>query len=160
MEYTMGIDLGTSSVKVVLLNRSGKMTEAVSKRYRIDIPVLGWAEQDPEEWWTAARAAVQEVLCTYGAAGSQVKAIGFSGQMHGLVALGKDGRPVCPAIIWMDQRAGQESAEIQKIAEENGLTQKLMNRPIPGALICSLLWLKRHRPAQFEKIRWVMPPKD
>lgn len=160
MEYTMGIDLGTSSVKVALLSQSGEMTEAVSKRYGIDIPILGWAEQDPEEWWIAARAAVQEAMHTCGVTGSQVKGIGFSGQMHGLVALGKNGRPVCPAIIWMDQRAGQESAEIQKIAEENGLLQKLMNRPIPGALICSLLWLKRHRPAQFEKIRWVMPPKD
>lgn len=160
MEYTMGIDLGTSSVKAALLGRSGEMPEAVSKRYGIDIPVLGWAEQDPEEWWTSAKAAVQEAMRTCGVTGSQVKAIGFSGQMHGLVALGKDGRPVCPAIIWMDQRAGQESVEIQKIAEENGLSQKLMNRPIPGTLICSLLWLKRHRPAQFEKIRWVMPPKD
>lgn len=160
MEYTMGIDLGTSSVKVALLSRSGEMTEAVSKKYRIDIPALGWAEQDPEEWWTAAKAAVRGALRACGATGSQVKGIGFSGQMHGLVALGKDGKPVCPAIIWMDQRAGQESVEIQKIAEENGLSQKLMNRPIPGTLICSLLWLKHHQPAQFEKIRWVMPPKD
>lgn len=160
MEYTMGIDLGTSSVKAALLGRSGEMTEAVSKRYGIDIPVLGWAEQDPEEWWAATKAAVQEALRICEVTGSQVKGIGFSGQMHGLVALGKDGKPVCPAIIWMDQRAGQESTQTQKIAEENGLTQKLMNRPIPGTLICSLLWLKRHRPAQFEKICWVMPPKD
>lgn len=160
MEYTIGIDLGTSSVKVALLSRPGEMAGAVSKEYGIHIPALGWAEQDPEEWWAAAKAAVQEALHACGATGRQVKGVGFSGQMHGLAALDKEGKPACPAIIWMDQRAGQESAGIQKIAEENGLTQKLMNRPVPGTLICSLLWLKRHRPAQFEKIRWVMPPKD
>lgn len=160
MEYTMGIDLGTSSVKAALLSRSGELAGTASKKYSISIPELGWAEQDPEEWWCATKAAVKEVLHTCGVAGNQVKGIGFSGQMHGLVALDKNGQTGCPAIIWMDQRATQESEEIQKIVEEHGLGQKLMNRPIPGTLICSLLWLKQHKPAQFEKIRWVMPPKD
>lgn len=160
MEYTMGIDIGTSSVKAALLERSGRLAGAVSKKYGISIPTLGWAEQDPEEWWEAAKAAAAEVLGVCGASGGQVKGIGFSGQMHGLVALGEDGKPVCPAIIWMDQRSGQESAELQKIAEENGFDGMLMNRPIPGSLICSLLWLKRHKPALFEQVHSVMLPKD
>ncbi len=160
MEYTMGIDVGTSSVKAALLERSGRLAGAVSKKYEIFIPTLGWAEQDPEEWWEAAKSAVAEVLRVCGVSGGQVKGIGFSGQMHGLVALDKDEKPVCPAIIWMDQRSGKESAELQKIVEENGLGGTLMNRPIPGSLICSLLWLKRHEPALFEEIRWAMLPKD
>lgn len=160
MEYTMGIDLGTSSVKAALLDRSGRLAGAVGKPYGISIPALGWAEQDPEEWWSAAKSAVGEVLQTCGVSREQVKGIGFSGQMHGVVALDKEGIPVYPAIIWMDQRAGQESKDIQRIVKENDLDQKLMNRPIPGTLVCSLLWLKRNRPAQYEKIRWVMLPKD
>lgn len=160
MEYTMGIDIGTSSVKAALLERSGKLAGAVGKKYGISIPALGWAEQDPEEWWEAAKAAVAEVLRVCGVTGGQVKGIGFSGQMHGLAALDKDGKPVCPAIIWMDQRSGPESAEIHKMMEEHGLSRLLMNRPIPGTLICTLFWLKRHEPALLEKIRWVMLPKD
>lgn len=160
MEYTMGIDLGTSSVKAALLDRSGRLAGAVGKRYGISIPALGWAEQDPEAWWSAVRLAVAELLQTSGVSKEQVKGIGFSGQMHGVVLLDQKGVPVCPAIIWMDQRARQESEEIQRIAAETGLDKQLMNRPIPGTLICSLLWLKRHRPTQYEKIRWAMPPKD
>ncbi len=160
MEYTMGIDLGTSSVKAALLDRSGRLTGAEGKKYGISIPALGWAEQDPEEWWSAAKMAVAQLLRAGGVSRERIKGIGFSGQMHGVVALDQKGAPVCPAIIWMDQRAGQEGEEIQRIAAETGLDKKLMNRPIPGTLICSLLWLKRHRPEQYEKIRWVMPPKD
>lgn len=160
MEYTMGIDLGTSSVKAALLDHSGQLAGAAGKKYSISIPVLGWAEQDPEDWWSAAKAAVGELMRTTGISKEQIKGIGFSGQMHGMVALDREGRPVCPAIIWMDQRAGQESEDIQWIVAELGLDQKLMNRPIPGTMICSLLWLKRHRPAQFEAIRWVLSPKD
>lgn len=160
MEYTMGVDLGTSSVKAALLDKTGKLAGTASKSYRISIPALGLAEQDPEEWWAAAKAAMSEILKTNGASDSQIKGIGFSGQMHGLVALDGEKEPVCPAVIWMDQRSKEESEEILQIAERHHLTRKLMNRPIPGALICSLLWLKRRRPAEFEKIRYVMPPKD
>lgn len=156
----MGIDLGTSSVKAALLDRSGQLAGTVGKKYSISIPVLGWAEQDPGDWWSAAKAAIGKLMRTTGIPKEQIKGIGFSGQMHGMVALDQEGRPVCPAIIWMDQRAGQESEEIQRIAAELRLDKKMMNRPIPGTMICSLLWLKRHRPAQFESIRWVMSPKD
>lgn len=160
MEYTMGIDLGTSSVKAALLDRSGRLAGAVGKKYGISIPVIGWAEQDPEDWWSAAKAAIGELMQTTDISKEQINGIGFSGQMHGMAALDQEGRPVCPAIIWMDQRAGQEGEEIQRIAAEKGLDKKLMNRPIPGTMICSLLWLKRHRAAQFEAIRWVISPKD
>lgn len=160
MEYTMGIDLGTSSVKAALVDRYGRVCGVCSRPYGISIPQLGWAEQDPEEWWSAAKSAVSELLRTSHIPGSQVKGVGFSGQMHGLAALDEDGNPVCPAIIWMDQRAELESGEIRRIVEENGLAGTLMNRPVPGMLICSLLWLKRHRPEQYAKIRHVLLPKD
>lgn len=160
MEYTMGIDLGTSSVKAALLDRFGRLAGTAGGKYSISIPALGWAEQNPKDWWSAAKSAISELMRTTGIPKGQIKGIGFSGQMHGMVALNQEGRPVCPAIIWIDQRAGQESEDIQRIAAELGLDKKLMNRPIPGTMICSLLWMKRNRPAQFEAIRWVLSPKD
>src|SRR6185312_8183600 len=99
--YVLGIDLGTSSLKAVLVREDGAVCGSVTRAYPIDVPRPGWAEQDPEAWWGAAREAIQELT----AEAPPVAAICVGGQMHGTVLLDREGALVRPAIIWPDQRA-------------------------------------------------------
>ena len=100
----LGVDLGTSSVKTALVTASGRVVSSGSAAYPILRPQPGYAEQDPQAWWHAVCAAVQAAIREAGSA-VEVAAIGLSGQMHGTVLMGKDGRPLAPAIIWPDQRS-------------------------------------------------------
>lgn len=160
MEYVMGIDLGTSSVKAILMDRKGTITAVSQKGYEVEIPTSGFAHQAPEIWWKQTKAAIQEAIKKAGITPEEITASGFSGQMHGLVALDKENQPVMPAIIWMDQRSKEQQEKILKIVREQGLEEQLMNRPMPGMLICSLLWLKEHLPRTYEKTTHILLPKD
>lgn len=159
-EYVMGIDLGTSSVKAVFMDRLGHIAATSSYPYEVEVPYPAYAQQNPEEWWNAARKAIQSAMQKAGICGKQIKGIGFSGQMHGLVALDKKGNVLFPAIIWMDQRTKKEASEIHQIVHEMGLDEELMNQPVAGMLVCSLLWVKRNRPELYNKIAYVILPKD
>ena len=108
MDYVAGIDLGTSSVKVVLMDAAGHIAGSTGNGYPIQMPRFGWAEQNPEDWWTATKEALRGAMSRSGIRGTQIKGIGFSGQMHGLVLLDQTGAVVSPAIIWMDQRSSEE----------------------------------------------------
>ncbi|MCI8662180.1 MAG: xylulokinase [Hungatella sp.] len=160
MEYVMGIDLGTSSVKAVLMNREGKTTVAAGREYEIMISHAGYAVQDPEDWWRKTKEAAVQVLAHERALPDSVKGIGFSGQMHGLVALDREGKPLMPAVIWMDQRAGAQQKRIMELVREKGLEKELMNKPLTGMMICSLLWVKDNEPDIYRKIAHVLLPKD
>lgn len=159
MSYYAGIDLGTSSVKVVISDVQGKVLSIGQQGYPVDTPYVGYAEQDPEAWWSATVAAIQKALGKKSVTAEDIQGIGFSGQMHGMVALKKDGSLACQAIIWMDQRTGVEKDEIKELAGEL-LTEELLNQPNAGMLICSLYWLKKHQPKIYEEIDTVMLPKD
>jgi xylulokinase len=116
-ELLLGIDLGTSSVKAVFMDAGGNVKGSGQREYQIDSPQIGRAEQSPEEWWNAAALAVREGLGeARGEVGGAVtvRAVGFSGQMHGLVALGHDDLPVRPAIIWADQRSTDEARDVNE----------------------------------------------
>lgn len=160
MEYVMGIDLGTSSVKVILMDPGGRMAGAASRGYEVAIPEKGMAQQRAQVWWEQTRRAIREAMEKAGISGSQVKAVGFSGQMHGLVALDRDRQPLMPAIIWMDQRSSRQQQRILEAVKELHLEGQLMNRPMPGMLICSLLWVKENQPAVYERMAHVLLPKD
>ena len=103
MSSFIGIDLGTQSVKVVLYDEAGHLLSLAQRDYPLLTPQIGFAEQDPEEWWKQTFSALQEVL--YSVSNREIKAISFSGQMHGLVMLDNNYKSVCPAIIWADQRS-------------------------------------------------------
>ncbi|MDI9593873.1 MAG: xylulokinase [Atribacterota bacterium] len=157
MSSFIGIDLGTQSVKVVLYDEAGHLLSLAQRDYPLLTPQIGFAEQDPEEWWKQTFSALQEVL--YSVSNREIKAISFSGQMHGLVMLDKNYKSVCPAIIWADQRSEKEVHFIR---------EKLRSRlaPIAGSDIAtgfmgaSLFWVKNNRPDLYNKTRWVMLPKD
>ncbi|CAA7602606.1 glycerol kinase/xylulokinase [Acididesulfobacillus acetoxydans] len=155
-----GIDIGTSGTKVVLIDDTGRILASAYKEYPMAQPRPGWAEQDPELWWQAAAAGMREVLTKSGLSGQEVQAVGLSGQMHGAVLLDKDYELLRPAILWCDQRTG---AECEWMNEELG-TEKLFawsgNPALPGFTAPKLLWLRRHEPEIYARIKHVLLPKD
>lgn len=120
---------------------------------------IGYAEQDPELWWSCTVKTIREALVKSGIRPEELTGIGLSGQMHGVVALDRDRHPVMPAIIWMDQRSAEETKEIKALAAEL-LDTELLNQPGAGMMICSLLWLKKNQPKLYDTIYHVMLPKD
>ena len=159
MSCLAGIDLGTSSVKVMLMREDGTPLAISHAEYDVQKPAIDRAEQEPELWWTQTVKAVREAIARAGIRGDDISCIGLSGQMHGLVALDKAGNPVCPAIIWMDQRSLQEAKRIAERASDF-IGEELLNQPSSGMLVCSLLWLKTNRPELYAKTAAVMLPKD
>lgn len=159
MRYLAGIDLGTSSVKVLIMDTEGNSLAVTHAEYDVMTPKMLYAEQNPDQWWKCTVAAIQEAMQKSGIDREELAGIGLSGQMHGLVALDREYRLVGPAIIWMDQRSAEETAQIRQLARELS-DQELLNQPGAGMMICTLLWLKHHQPDVYEKIQYVMLPKD
>jgi xylulokinase len=156
----MGIDLGTSSVKVVLMNPDGRVVGSAAQEYAFDIPRPGWAEQDPQVWVQASLAAMQRALSAAGLSKLGVQTIGLSGQMHGLVCVDEAGVPVRPAIIWADQRS---TAQVERIYRQVGARQLgewTANPVATGFLLPSWLWLTEHEPAITARTRHLLLPKD
>ena len=149
----VGLDVGTTGVKALAISRSGDVVARVERGYPLSTPKPGWAEQDPEDWWRAAEAALAELP---GAPAS----IGLSGQMHGLVALDEQERVLRPAILWNDQRPAQECAEIEERLGLRRLIELTGNRALTGFTAPKLLWIRRHEPEVYARIRHVLLPKD
>lgn len=151
----LGIDLGTSSVKVVVMAEDGSVKEVASAGYAINSPRPGWAETDPAAWWLATRNAITSLS---GAHLRTIDAIGLAGQMHGVVLTGEDGRAVRPAVLWAD---GRSTAEVDRYRRlESGLLHRLANPPATGMAGPTLQWLKTHESNLFENARWALQPKD
>jgi len=155
-----GIDLGTSSLKVVLLDDAGSVVATAASDYPILRGAPGEAEQDPEMWWLALCAALPRALAACGSRGSELRAIGVSGQMHGIVALDETMRPLRPAIIWADQRGAQEVAEIEQRIDQAALLAHTGSRASVGFSAPKILWLRRNEPDIFARCRWLLLPKD
>jgi xylulokinase len=151
----LGIDLGTSSVKVVVLNLDGRMLAVASSAYPVENPRNGWAETDPELWWRAVVAAVREAVA---GAGASPVAIGFSGQMHGLVATGSDGAPLRPAMLWSDSRAVEQLAGYRQLPDP--VRARLGNPLTPGMAGPMLAWLAQHEKQTYASMRAALQPKD
>jgi xylulokinase len=148
----VGLDVGTTGVKALALSEDGAVVERVEEEYPLSIPRPGWAEQDPDDWLRAADSALARL------GGSERP--GLSGQMHGLVVLDADGRVLRPAILWNDQRTGEECAEIEERIGLERLVELTGNRALPGFTAPKLLWLRRHEPEVYERIAHVLLPKD
>ena len=152
MRTLAGLDVGTSGVKALALSPTGEVLARAERAYPLSTPRPGWAEQDPDDWWRAAQAALGE-LGDYGS-------LGFSGQMHGLVVLDEHGDVLRPAILWNDQRTGAECAEIEERLGLDRLLELTGNRALTGFTAPKLLWLRRHEPETYARIRHVLLPKD
>ena len=144
MEYLLGIDIGTSGCKSILIDNSGNTAGAVVKEYRLYTPRAGWSEQEPEDWWKAVIEGILELLKKTGISGESIKGIGLSGQMHGLVALDKQDRVIRPAILWNDQRTSKQCDWITKKAGGlNGLLELTNNQMLPVIQAVNLSGLKK-----------------
>lgn len=161
MAVLLGIDLGTSGVKVSLLDsESSRLIGTASGEYGVETPAPGWAEQSPEAWWSATVGALKGLHTKAPAALAAVSAVGFSGQMHGLVTVDAQHRPVRPAIIWLDQRAGKQLAQVQALITPLEMRMRLLNRVSMGFALPSLLWLRANEPENYARIHRIMLPKD
>ena len=160
MGCLLGIDLGTSSLKSVLITEDGQVKAQSAREYQFASPRNGEAEHDPGEWWNACCETVQEVLELSKTAKEEVKGLSFSGQMHGAVMLDQELKPVRPAILHCDARSYIQVEKIRQIIGEEKIRQILMNPVYTGFLLPSLLWVKENEPENFHKIAHVMLPKD
>jgi len=160
MDYLLGIDIGTSGTKGVLMDREGKIYARAGREYSIDIPQPGWAEQDPEIWWEATIQVIREVIKKSEVNPQQIRGIGLSGQMHGTVFLDKNLQSFRPAIIWADQRSSSQCESIYQKVGKGQLTE-LTGNPIAAGFMCStLLWMKENQPEEFSQIYKVILAKD
>ncbi len=153
----IGVDIGTSSSKAILMRENGDVAAAHGEEYGITTRFPGWAEQNPDMWFEKAALCVRRVAA---AAGGDVKGIAFSGQMHGIVLVDREHKPLGEAILWADGRAGVEVKEISEIIGEDVLRGVTLNRLAAGYGLASLYWLRKHDPQRIEKAAAVLCPKD
>lgn len=158
MSYYIGADLGTSSLKLLLVDGNGVVKKEVSRDYPVIFPQPGWSEQDPENWWNAFVSGVKELL--NGVDAVNVRGIGVAGQMHGLVVLDDADRVIRPAILWNDGRTDKETCYLNKEIGKDNLSAWTANIAFAGFTAPKLLWLKNQEPENFAKIHKIMLPKD
>ena len=154
----IGIDLGTSAVKLLLMDEAGAILNTVSEEYPIFYPQSGWAEQHPEDWWRAVSDGI--CLLTAGCDKSRIAGIGCGGQMHGLVALDKNNKVLRPAILWNDGRTAEETEWLNTAVGKDKLSRYTANIAFAGFTAPKLLWLRKHEPELFDRIDKIMLPKD
>lgn len=158
MNTYIGIDLGTSAVKLILVSPDGKILSSVNKDYPISYPRDGWSEQDPCDWFDAVKAGLSDLLS--GKDRRDVRGISFGGQMHGLVMLDKDDKVIRPAILWNDGRCEEETQYLNEVIGKDKLSKYTANIAFAGFTAPKLLWVKKNEPQNFEKIAKIMLPKD
>ncbi|MFC7400932.1 xylulokinase [Citricoccus sp. GCM10030269] len=155
----LGIDLGTSCVKVVAVDAESNIIGKTTRYYPLDSPESGWVEQDPHDWWQATQEAVRELVEEH--PNLEVQGIGLSGQMHGMVALDESGGVVRPAILWNDNRTGQQIDEIiERVGGKQRLLELTNNPALTGFTVGKILWLKQCEPEAFARSTIVLLPKD
>lgn len=154
----IGVDLGTSAVKLLLMDEKGTIEKIVSKEYPLYFPKPGWSEQNPEDWLAQTLEGIKEL--TSGCEKDQVAGIGFGGQMHGLVALDQEDRVIRPAILWNDGRTGEETDYLNQVIGKERLSGCTANIAFAGFTAPKILWMKKHEPENFARICRIMLPKD
>ena len=158
MSLYIGIDLGTSSVKLLLVDGEGQIQNTVTKEYNVSYPHSGWGEQNAADWWGAICEALPELLDGFD--GQAVKGIGVAGQMHGLVVLNKDDNVIRPTILWNDGRTDKETAYLNEVIGKEKLFEYTGNIAFAGFTAPKIMWLLENEPENFFKISKIMLPKD
>ena len=159
--FWLGIDIGTGGSRALLIDDKGKVLHAFTAPHedmKMERPL--WAEQNPENWWDAAKAAIRGVLAQSGAAGKDVAAVGLSGQMHGLTLLDEADNVIRPALIWCDQRSQAQVDWINQTAGKQTVLDCIANPVLTGFTLPKLLWVRDNEPRNYERIRKVLLPKD
>jgi len=157
MNY-IGVDLGTSAVKLLLMEGNGKILKIVNREYSLSFPHPGWSEQNPYDWFEQSMDGLKELLD--GSDKSQLAGISFGGQMHGLVALDSDNNVIRPAILWNDGRTTEETDYLNTVIGKDKLSEYTANIAFAGFTAPKVLWMKKNEPENFAKIAKIMLPKD
>jgi len=161
MAYYLGIDVGTSGTKALVMDADANVLATATGEHDVLVPRPGWSEQDPDQWWLAAVEAVRAAVAKAGVDASQAAGIGLSGQMHGLVLLDDAGRPVRPSLIWNDQRTAAQAAEIeQAVGGRDKLIELVGNAAMTSFTLTKLLWIRQNEPELYDRARHVLLPKD
>ncbi len=158
MKYYIGADLGTSSLKLLLVGQNGEIHSTVSRSYPLSSPNPGWSEQSPKYWWEAFLSGVKELVS--GVNASDICGIGIGGQMHGLVVLDKDNKVIRPAILWNDCRTAGEVDYLNYVIGKDTLNALTANIAFTGLTAPKILWLKKNEPENFQRMNKIMLPKD
>ena len=156
--YYIGVDLGTSAVKLIMMEKDGKIVSSVSKEYPLYFPNPGWSEQKPEDWKKAVLEGLKELVKDFDA--TQVAGISFGGQMHGLVVLDENDNVIRPAILWNDGRTQKETDYLNNVIGKDVLSAETANIAFAGFTAPKILWMKANEPDNFAKIKKIMLPKD
>lgn len=160
MTHLLGIDLSTTGAKALLIDREGNVVSSATTPLNLSTPYPLWSEQDPHEWWTATAASIKQALAEANVSGENIAAIGLTGQMHGLVVLDDQGQVLRPAILWNDQRCGAECDEIRARVGREKLVQITGNDALTGFTAPKILWVEKHEPEVYRRIRHILLPKD
>ena len=160
MNYYLGIDSSTTATKALLMDAEGQVVAVGRSEYGFETPKPLWSEQSPESWWLATVEAIKQALNRSGVDGASVRAIGMTGQMHGLVLLDHAGRVLRPAILWNDQRTQRECDEIRDRVGRERLISVTGNDALTGFTAPKIVWVSRHEPDVYDKVEHVLLPKD
>ncbi len=156
--FYIGVDLGTSAVKLLLMNDDGTVERILSKEYPLSFPHPGWAEQDPNDWWAMSILGIKEL--TEGYKREEIAGISFGGQMHGLVLLDENDEVIRPVILWNDGRTTKETEYLNETIGKQALSKYTGNIAFAGFTAPKILWVKNNEPENFAKIKKIMLPKD
>ena len=161
MKYIIGLDIGTSGVKCILIDTNGTVVASATKGYPLYTPRPGWAEQDPEDWWQAVVEGLKDILSTAEIDAADIVGVGFSGQMHGLVALDENDQVIRPSILWCDQRTQKQCDWITEQAGGREALLAYTNNPmLTGYTGGKILWLREVEPENFARMKSFLCPKD
>ncbi len=160
MNYLIGIDVGTSATKTVLFDEKGNVTASAAVEYPLYQPKNGWAEQRPEDWRDAVLKTLSQVVLKSGVSKEDIKGIGISGQMHGLVMLDENKEVIRPSIIWCDQRTGAEVEDMLGLMPRERWIEITANPPLTGWTAAKILWVRKNEPENYERCRHILLPKD
>src|SRR5208283_1639968 len=158
---TLGIDVGTGGTRALVLDEQGRVVGSATEEHApFASPRIGWAEQQPEDWWRACCVAVPKALERARVQPEDIAGVGFSGQMHGAVMLDEQGKVVRPALIWCDVRTEKQAQELTSQIGAERLRQLTCNPALPNFTLTKCLWVRENEPENWERVRSLMLPKD
>ncbi|MEN6298983.1 MAG: FGGY family carbohydrate kinase, partial [Anaerolineaceae bacterium] len=156
----LGIDVSTTGVKALLIDEMGQVFSSATTPIPLSTPYPLWSEQSPEHWWSGAVTSIRQVLAQTGLDGSEIRGVGLTGQMHGLVLLDAKNKILRPAILWNDQRTAEECEQIYRMVGFERLLQITGNRALTGFTAPKILWVRNHEPQIYAQIEHILLPKD